>query len=104
MNEAGHGQITTGENQRHARFWPWVLIVIGPRLIYFFSVGPFVRWRQSARTRNEYWTRVRLERDIYAPLIWLDMHDPTRGFNNLTRRIVRPWEKPGFNWTALPEQ
>ena len=90
------------EKQRHAPIWPWVLTTVVLLMLYWFSVGPFVHWRQSAKTRQEYYARNSLAARIYAPIFWVLQNDPTHLTYKAYCWTIQPWAKPGFDWIALP--
>jgi hypothetical protein len=90
------------EKQRQAPIWPWVLIVFCPLMLYWFSLGPFTRWDQSATTRQEYYARNKLAARIYAPIFWLLSNDPTHLTYKAYCWTIQPFVKPGFDWIALP--
>jgi len=93
----------TDERQKQTPIWPWVLIGVIP-LLYWFSIGPFIHWKTSARTRRQYHTRQKVVQRFYAPMIWLEIQDPTGAIRKFDLWIATPWVKPGFNWAALPEK
>jgi len=93
----------TEKKESQAPIWLWVLIGIIP-LIYWFSFGPFIRWETSASARKQYHARVMLGQSIYAPIAWLERHDPTRAVSKLDLWLMTPWIKIGFSYTDLPEE
>ena len=88
--------------ERQARIWPWVLIAIMP-LLYWFSIGPFFRWEHAARTQRQYRERKKLAKRLYAPIIWLERHDPTQAIFIFDGWYIRLCTNPGFSAAALPK-
>jgi len=95
--------MTDEKKESPARIWPWVLIGMIP-LLYWLSAGPFMRWQTSARTRREYHARLKLEQQIYVPILWLEPHDPTHAIGKLDYWMIQPWENKGLNWATLSEE
>ena len=82
--------------------WIWILLAISPLLIYWLSIGPFLRWEQSARTQKQYLARKRLEQKVYAPVIWLEKLDRSHTLAGLDYLSIQPWVNTRFDYTRLP--
>jgi len=91
------------ERQRRIRGWVWFAIL--PFLLYWLSIGPFFRWEHAAGTQKQYLDRKRLEKRVYAPVIWAEKADPTGFLRIIDYLNIQPWLKdPAFNYTALPSE
>jgi hypothetical protein len=92
------------ETEKKTNLWMWLAIATGPVLLYWLSIGPFFHWEQSARTQKQYLARKRLERSIYAPIIWLEKLDKTHTVFLIDYRSIQPWVQVRFDYTKLPAQ
>jgi hypothetical protein len=96
--------MTMDDREKKTRFRIWMLLTIGPLLLYWLSIGPFFHWEQSARTQKEYLARKRLEHRIYAPIIWLEKCDGTGTVSLLNYLSIQPWVNIRFDHTKLPAE
>ena len=85
--------------------WWWLGLAAGTVLIYWLSIGPFFLWEQSALTRTQYLARKKMERRIYAPVIWLEKVDGTHTVFRLNYLNINMWVKgPPFKSDKLPAE
>ncbi len=96
--------MTPNEHARSTGVWIWPLLVIGLPLLYWLSIGPFFHWEQSAHTQEQYHSRKKLERRVYAPVIWFEKHDPTGALFKIDYLYIQPWVKVPFDLAKLPAQ
>lgn len=79
--------------------WLWLTVIsVGALIVYWLGVGVAFRWIHAARTQKEFLERKAAVDHFYAPLIWVQSHEPTGLLLVLNNQLIRVCiEDPRFS-------
>ena len=79
-----------------------VCVPVIAAILYLAGLTGFFKWEEKATTNAEFFRRVHIRNNIYAPLIWLKAHDPSGATRAVVLRQYRMCHNKTFDPSRLP--